>query len=316
MPAYTATAPGKIILMGEHAVVYGQPAIAVPLTEVSARAVVRPAIGSPPGHAHVIAPAVDLDTELHALGSDHPLRILIQAVYKELNLERAPAYQLRITTTIPISAGMGSGAAVSVAVGRALSGFLGSPLPDDRVSALAFEIEKHYHGTPSGIDNTVITYNRPVYFVRGRPVEMIRLTRPLTFVVGDTGIPSPTGPAVADVRRGWQRDRPHYEKLFAEIGRLSLEAREAIQEKPLAHLGQLMSANHELLQQLGVSSAELDALVLAAKKAGAAGAKLSGGGRGGNMIALVDPVEAKKISEELEAAGATHILTTTVQTTN
>jgi mevalonate kinase len=315
MPAITATAPGKVILFGEHAVVYGQPAIAVPVFQVHARAIVTARPRYPAGSAWVEAPAIGLDAALDSLPPQDPLAAAIQQVYTALAITRPPAYHLRVTSSIPVAAGLGSGAAVSVAVVRALSAFLGRPLPLERVSELAYEVEKLHHGTPSGIDNTVIAFGRPVNFTRepdGNRIESLRVARPLTLVIADTGIPSPTGVAVGDVRHAWQAERERFERLFAAIGAVVRSARQAIESGEVELLGTLMNQNHALLCELGVSSPELERLVNAARLAGATGAKLSGGGRGGNLIALVEPVSGPDIATKLLAAGAKNTIVTEV----
>jgi mevalonate kinase len=195
---------------------------------------------------------------------------------------------------------------------RAFSAFLGNPLPDEQVSELAFEVEKLHHGTPSGIDNNVVTYARPVYYVRGEPMQVITITRPFTIVIGDTGIPSPTARAVSDVRQAWEGNRDHHEALFDSAGAIADSARQAIESGNVELLGPLMDANHGLLVKMGVSCPELEHLVKAARTAGAFGAKLSGAGRGGNMIALVTPEIANKVANALQNAGAVNVLTTQV----
>ena len=166
MPSFTASAPGKVILFGEHAVVYGQPAIAIPVTQLRARATLTPKISGEPGELRILAPDVGLDSLWEHLTPDNPIRAAVTEVKSALGIDHIPACIIKVTSTVPIASGLGSGAAVSVAVIRALSGFLGNPLPDEQVSALAFEVEKIHHGTPSGIDNTVVTYAQPVYFVQ------------------------------------------------------------------------------------------------------------------------------------------------------
>jgi mevalonate kinase len=313
MPAFTASAPGKIILFGEHAVVYSRPAIAVPVTQVRARAVIKANPLGQPGELHIQSKEIDLDAPLDSLSEDHPLRRTVQEILAALAVSVPPACTLRISSTIPIASGLGSGAAVSVAVVRALSAFLGHPLPDERVSAIVYEIEKLYHGTPSGIDNTVITYARPVYFIRGKPLERIKIGAPFMIVIGDSGVPSPTATAVGDLRKAWQASPQHYESLFEAVGHLTLVARRAIEAGRTSELGPLMDENQRLLDEMGVSSPRLEALTSAAREAGALGAKLSGGGRGGNMIALVqDKRSAERVSRALENAGAVHTIVTTV----
>ena len=318
MPAITATAPGKIILFGEHAVVYGQPAIAVPVNQVKARAIISPGIGQPRGSIYLQAPDIDLEDNLEAFPQDHPLAIVIKEVLQETGIDQPPAMIIRITSTIPVAAGLGSGAAVSVAIIRALSEYLGVLLPDERVSNLAFEVEKIHHGTPSGIDNSVITYQQPIYFSRGdgprRPqMEIMRVKKPFILVIGDSGIPSPTAKTVGDVRKAWQGNKTAYQGLFQQTGRIAEKARTAINTGNNDLLGPLMNANQELLEKMGVSSPELARLIHAALEAGAQGAKLSGGGRGGNMIALASPEIAHQIASSLSEAGAVRTIITTVE---
>jgi mevalonate kinase len=238
---------------------------------------------------------------------------VLRLVLAELGVERCPACTVHITSTIPVASGLGSGAAVSVALLRAFSAFLGKPLPDELVSMLAFEVEKIHHGTPSGIDNTVITFAMPVYFVKDQPILRFAVPQPFTIVIGDTGISSPTSLAVGDVRRLWQADQSRFEGFFSEIGQLTGRARLYIESSRLEELGNCMRANHLLLQQLTVSSTALDKLVEAALEAGAWGAKLSGGGRGGNMIALVPPGQAETVALALRNAGAARTIITQVK---
>jgi mevalonate kinase len=312
MPAFTASAPGKIILFGEHAVVYGKPAIAVPVTQVSARVIVKPDPRGTPGSMHIQAPAVGLQASLNDLPAEHPVSAAVNGVLSILGASHPPACSLRITSTIPVASGLGSGAAVSVAIIRAFSAFLGCPFSDEQVSALAFEVEKLHHGTPSGIDNTVITYVKPVYFVRGQPIEALQVAQPFTILIGDTGISCPTAVTVGDVRNTWLENPVYYETLFDVIGQIAQQARQAIEAGHPEALGALMDSNHSLLQQLGVSSLELDRLVAAARDAGALGAKLSGGGRGGNMIALVQPADEANVEGALQNAGAVHVIATNI----
>jgi len=313
MPAFTATAPGKIILLGEHAVVYGRPAIAAPVNQVRARAVISAAPRRPSGEVLIQAPDIGLESRLADLPGDHPLACAVNGVFAELGISRPLACTIRITSTIPVASGMGSGAAVSVAFIRALSAFLGQVLSDERVSTLAFEVEKIHHGTPSGIDNTVITYNLPVYFVRGKAIQTLRLSKPFTLVIGDTGVASSTAIAVGEVRRRWQASTAQYEAIFDQVGRTVDFARNAIEVGWLDELGLRMDENHNLLRLMGVSSPELEQLVQAARAAGALGAKLSGGGRGGNMIALATEASAPAIAQALSSSGAVRTITTTIQ---
>lgn len=310
MPAYSASAPGKIILFGEHAVVYGQPALAVPVRQVEAKAILR---AQPGGEGiNILAPEIFLNSALAELPLEDAVGKAIRLTLEALGITAPPACTLLISSTIPLAAGLGSGAAVSVAIIRALSGFLGHLLPDEQVNELAFEVEKLHHGTPSGIDNTVVTYARPVYFIKGEPIQKLEIGHPFTLVVGDTGVVSPTAKVVGDVRLAYQAEPGLFENYFAMCGGIATNAALSIQKGRISSLGPLMNDNHEILQKMGVSSSELDQLVLAAREAGALGAKLSGGGRGGNMIALVEPDRADQIAQSLQDAGAVRTIITRV----
>lgn len=312
MPAVSASAPGKVILFGEHAVVYGQPAIAAPVSGVAAKAIISADIAAPTGRISVDAPNIGVSATIDSLVQDHPLAAAVFATLDALSTMHPPAFKLRVSSTIPVAAGLGSGAAVSVAIVRAVSAFLGQPLADEQVSAIAFEVEKLHHGTPSGIDNTVIAFAKPIFFIKDEPIETLKVGTPLTLIIGDTGVASPTKLAVGNVRADWQADPARYDALFAKIGAISTKARASIEAGDADGLGGLMDQNHALLQEIRVSSPELDRLVAAAKAAGAVGAKLSGGGRGGNMIALVGKENANAVKQALLYAGATAVIETTV----
>jgi len=300
----SATAPGKIILFGEHAVVYGQPALAVPIPQLHATATIRTGnLGS-----GVIINAVDLGIESTLRESPgNPLALTADLVLHHLDVSE-PDVVITLHSTIPIASGLGSGAAVSAALARAFALFLKHPLDNAALSALVYEVERMHHGTPSGIDNTVICYNKPVYFVRGKIIEVFDSLVPFHILIADTGIPSPTKFTVASVRAGWESNKTQFEESFMQIGCIVNKARTAIERGDIGALGPLMNENQTLLRRIGVSSEQLDTLVETARQAGATGAKLSGGGGGGNMIALVDPVDAATIADALQVAGAVRVM--------
>jgi len=305
----TASAPGKIILFGEHAVVYGRPALALPVTQVHADVEIT---DSPRTGVWIDAPEVSLHAELNTLPSDHPIASVIHNLFFLSRVSPFPSLNIKITSTIPVASGLGSGAAVTVALIRALSVSINYPMTDDAVNAFAYEIEKLHHGTPSGIDNTVITYAKPVYFIKSQAIETFKVGQPFTIVIADTGISAPTKESVGDVRKLWEADKEKWGSVFNQIGRIANEAREKIEKGKWNDLGGLMNQNHSLLQEMTVSSPELDKLVSAARNAGALGAKLSGGGRGGNMIALVEPNQADAVARSLKEAGAKNTIITQV----
>ena len=311
-----ASAPGKIILFGEHAVVYGRPALAVPVTQVHADVEI---LDSARAGIWINAPDINLRAEVSSLPADHPIAAVVHEFFPRPGASSGPGteaggagIEIKISSSIPVASGLGSGAAVSVALVRALSARVNRPLTDERVNAMVYEVEKLHHGTPSGIDNTVITYARPVYFVKGQPIQTFKTGSPFTIVIGDTGVPAPTRESVGDVRTLWESDKVKWEKVFDKVGEIAKRAKTRIETGEWELLGELMNANHRILQRMTVSSPELDKLVRAADEAGALGAKMSGGGRGGNMIALVKPEAANSVAEALKEAGAKHTIITTV----
>ncbi|MCE1255505.1 MAG: mevalonate kinase, partial [Anaerolineae bacterium] len=307
MPATSATAPGKAILFGEHAVVYNRPAIAVPVTEIQAKAYIK-ALPQFSGLEHIFidAPDIQLSVLFSDLQPDHPIAALIMAVKKHLNINRLPPFHIKLVSNIPIASGLGSGAAISIAAAKAICTFLGHPLPPEEISAIAYEVEKIHHGNPSGIDNAVIAHAKPVFFIRNTPLEVINIKRPFSLVIADSGIASLTREAVGKVRQSWQNNPSLYETWFDEIAILSSRAREILTSGDPQDIGSLMVKNQQLLQKIGVSTPELDRLVEISLQSGAWGAKLSGAGCGGNMIAIAPTDKITIICDTLKNAGATH----------
>jgi mevalonate kinase len=299
-------------LFGEHAVVYGEPAIAVPVTQVESTATVEPA--SPGDGLTLVAADLGTRSTLTAAPEHDPIAVAARLTLSHLSAS-VPDATLTVKSTIPIASGLGSGAAISTALVRALAGFLGHSLAPAEVSGLVYEVEKIHHGMPSGIDNTVIAYEQPVYFVRGESSvpALMSVGAPFMLLIADTGLPSPTRRLVDRVHRGWQRDPIRYQDLFECIGDIARNARRQIESGVIDSLGPLMNENHALLIELGVSSATLDRLVAAARAAGALGAKLSGAGQGGNMVALVDVATVHDVRVALMTAGAARVVQTTVE---
>lgn len=310
MPDVTAqsSASAKAILFGEHAVVYGHPAIAVPVSDLRAFAAAEPNQSG----LRIATGDLEIPVNIDAESVDDALALTARLVLKTLGVP-PPDATIYIRSDIPIASGLGSGAAVSTALARSLLSVLNHSLDDAQLNQLIYEVEKIHHGTPSGIDNTVIVYERPVYFVRSAPIEMLNIAVPFTILIGDTGKSASTRSAVAGVRELYDADPVHIEPVLDEIGALVKSARVALQSGDLSALGSLMTRNHTLLQRLTVSSPELDQLVAAAERAGALGAKLSGGGRGGNMIALVAPENVAEVTAALREAGAAHVFASEVR---
>ena len=298
-----ATAPAKIILCGEHAVVYGVPAIAVPVLSLQATATVQTADGD-----FVIASA-QTGERFSAEDRSHPLVAAVHLALRQFHLSKS-GFHIHLTSDIPIASGLGSGAAVTAAILKAILRYHQCSTDLDRINGLVYEIEKMHHGTPSGIDNTVVVYQQPVYFVKEKPIQRLELGGALHILVADTGQPASTRKTVAHVADLHHADPERIEQIFIEIERLVDEARQALRTGDAPQLGDLMTRNHHFLQQLEVSTPQLDGLVDAAIGAGALGAKLSGGGGGGNMIVLVTPDQINTVQRALIAAGAARVFST------
>lgn len=292
---------GKVILFNEHFTVYNIPSIVSAINRVTT-ATAEPFEGT----------GWIIDDQRKATPG-----------YKEEKLEQQKDSTERIlkvagidTTRNPIkiilegdlvaASGIGASAASCTAIARALSDEFNLGLSDDRINELAYEGEKGYHGTPSGIDNTAATYGGLIWFVRGTPnvIERMKLERPIEIVVGNTGLVADTKAAVAGVRERKEKYPEKYGKIFKEAEDLAHEARKALESYDLKSVGRLMDENHKLLQEIEVSCKELDFLVSLAREQGVLGAKMTGGGLGGNMVALTPGDDLQeKVARAMEKEG-------------
>jgi mevalonate kinase len=307
MTALIVKVPGKTILVGEHAVVYGFPAIAIPVLQLITTVQIFPKIGKLPDDIIFHAPDINLCAALLQLDSTHPFSIAIKTVRTFFKLPTYPACDIHIKSSIPISAGLGSSAAIAVGLIQALSNFIGANPNPETIAKLAYQVEMEYHGTPSGIDNTVIAYKKPILFQKDQPIKIIIPINPITILIANSGIPGKTKDAVAGVRDRQTKSPEIVNPLLEKIGEIVNLADISIRNGEIENLGMLMNENHHLLQKIGVSHEKLDLLVNTAKQNGALGAKLCGGGLGGNMIALVHPEQVAQIAKKLKNMGATQI---------
>lgn len=219
---------------------------------------------------------------------------------KEYGLKKG--FELRIWSEIPPGAGMGSSAAVAVAATAAISSLFGITLSKREICDISFEAEKDVHGTPSGVDNTIATYGSAIIFRRGK-MRRIEVKGEVPFVVGDTGVKRSTKDWVAKVRGRRERCRDLVDPVIKLIGKISLKGARLLMEGRLPELGELMDLNQGLLDALGVSTRELSNLIFAARSAGAYGAKLTGAGGGGCMIALTAAETSSKVARAIQVAG-------------
>jgi mevalonate kinase len=308
MPAISAYAPGKTILVGEHAVVYSQPAIAIPVHQIKARVSVQADVLGKPGQVIFHAPDIKLHSTSENLDARHPFNIALNVIKRQINSDHIPACSVNIKSTVPIASGLGSSAAISVALIKALGSFTGLTLNKQQIADLAYEVEIQYHGTPSGIDNTVIAFEQPILFKKGEGFRIINPSNNFSFILADSGISGNTKQAVSLVRTSMEKDPEKFKELFEKIGSFVYEAENYMITSDYLNLGKILTSNHHLLQLLGVSHPKLDKLVMTATDSGAYGAKLCGGGLGGNIVALVNENEVNRISEKLIQAGATRTI--------
>ncbi|MGX7265469.1 mevalonate kinase [Enterococcus crotali] len=292
-------ASGKIILMGEHSVVYGEPAIAFPFQEtfVSTKVEANPTM------------ILDCDYFSGRLSEIPPqLKSIKEAISQTLmTLHQEDAtLKITITSTIPAERGMGSSAATAVAIVRGLFDYFNTFCAPDTLLQLVNRAEKIAHGNPSGIDAAATSGNEPLFFIKGHPLETFPMNVSNAFlIVADTGIKGQTRAAVRDVAHLFDENRPAVARHITELGRLTKRAKQVILADDVHTLGNVMNQAQEQLKALTVSNDQLDQLVAAALENGALGAKLTGGGRGGCMIALADSKAcAGKIAAALGAAGA------------
>ena len=291
---------GKIIVLGEHAVVYGRHAIATPVPmAIQARVADESGMGVVVSIARWDVRYTLTRDPAKQRGFEKPAAMILD----RLGLADH-AMTLEVFPGLPRAMGLGGSAALAVAIIRALDEKFQLGLNDEQINRLAFEAEKMAHGTPSGIDNTVATFGETLLFRKGEPpmIQPVELSQPLPLVIGMTGVESLTAKTVATVRSAWQRNQTRYERLFDEIDAVTLQGLDAMQGGDWEQLGEMMNICQGLLNALQVSCHELEEMVQIARHHGALGAKLTGGGGGGSMIALC-PDNAQTVMQAMQAAG-------------
>lgn len=290
-------ATGKIILIGEHSVVYGKKAIAFPFAGVGIHTLVQ---ANPTVHIQSKYFNGTLD-EMKQVTSMHNLVSLIEMLKKDLEL---PNFCLNIKSTIPAERGMGSSAAVAVSIIRAIFDWQALPLDEKKLLKYVDYSEQIAHDNPSGIDAVATSGTQPILFEKSQPFETFQLNVDAYLLVADTGIKGQTRQAVKDVANLVQQKGASIRHIIDQLGDLTLEAKTAIVENQAEKLGQIMTASHRLLQKLTVSNHTLDQAVELALNHHALGAKLTGGGRGGCLIVLAKDLQnARFIQEKLISYG-------------
>lgn len=306
-----ASAPGKIILFGEHSVVYKQPAIAVAVSKYS-KTYVYPNESIASGEVLLKAPDYNNEIKIVYNPQDsnlprgfgklfHPVWIILREMIKDDHkIFLKKGITIEISSKVPRGSGMGSSASLWVSCAKALSESFEFHFNDEKISKIAFEAEKFVHGNPSGIDNSVSTFGGGILFENGKILPLI--LPKLSMVVGDTQKARRTRDMVARVGER-QKNWTFYNKIIQSIGELVLDGIDYLLKGDAEKIGELLDINHGLLDALGVSSPELNRMVEATRAAGAYGAKLTGGGGGGCMIALCSPQTQQKVSQAIKELG-------------
>ena len=297
-PEPRSYASGKIILLGEHAVVYGRPALAAPIPLAVEARVVDSA------DTVLLIPRWGIEQRVRPMRENaQGLSGILALLLKRLDLA-SRSLTIEAFPNVPRAMGLGGSSALAVAVIRALSDHFKLDLSNERVNELAFECEKAAHGTPSGVDNTIATYGSTLMFENtGVPsFQEVRPARSVSIAVGISGKESLTATAVAQVRRAWERQPERYERIFDQIGDLTRAGTEALRDGAYQELGELMNLCQGYLNALQVSTPELEELIHIARSCGAVGAKLTGGGGGGSVIALC-PDGATDVVEAMQNSG-------------
>lgn len=293
-------AHGKIILIGEHSVVHHEPAIALPFTSANVEVTVQRIDGDS-----------TIDSIYHkgkikdAPDSIHNLLETLKAVCAYFEVDTNNLHII-VTSNIPAERGMGSSAAVATALVRALFNLFDEKLTNNLLNEFVSVSETIAHQNPSGLDAMVVRSDQSVYYIRNQGTEYFTVNLPGYLVIADTGVQGETGAAVRAVGTLVADKSSQGKSWIKELGELTKQARYFIEEKDLNGLGDVLNLAQERLQNLTVSNEKLDTFVEVALEQGALGAKLTGGGRGGCMIALVKTEEqAAEMSNKLQEAGAT-----------
>lgn len=292
-------ANGKIILMGEHSVVYGKPAIALPFNQVQITSKI-----------YKTNQSISIDCIYHkGLLEEAPdelygIKQLINIVLIYLK-QRFHGIHIIIESNLPTQRGLGSSAAVSIAIVRSLFDAFDVELHQDRLNHFVDIAEQIHHINPSGLDAKTIAFGKAMFYQKDSGESVIPLKMDAVIVLADTGIKGLTKEAVSEVRLLWENNPNIINPIMDRLGELTNEVKAYLENNEVIRLGLAMTEAHQLLRSIHVSDEKLELLVEVAMQSGALGAKLTGGGKGGCMIALAKNTEqAILIADSLKANGA------------
>jgi mevalonate kinase len=293
---------GKVIVFGEHFVVYGLPAIASAISDTTIAKI-------EPAEKYGLVdnrPATDGYKETKKGEMERSMKLLLD--FMKIDVKRTPV-KITLSGNLFCTSGIGASAAMATSIARAFSGLFDLGLNDEQINRISYEGEKGSAGTPSGIDNTCATFGGLLWFrknLEGGPntIELIKIRKPVEIVLGNTGLSSETSEVVADVRSAKEADPEKYGKIFTEYKKLVNEARKALESYDIGKTGKLMDRNHELLKEMDLSCRDAEKIIRAEKENGALGAKITGTGRGGYVIALTPGKELQeRVAKAIENAG-------------
>lgn len=307
-PEHAVAAAGKVILIGEHAVVYGKHALAMPIREAALAWVDRR-----DGVVLLKVPEWQLAREFDPAASD-TIDLAVALIMRELDLP-CSGFQITVRPRLPAAMGLGSSATFAVAIIRAFDAALGLQLTDERVNEIAFGCEKLAHGTPSGVDNTLAVHAVPMLFRNdaGLDIELLSVPHMPALLVAWGDEKGSTIEQVSAVRQRHADSPREFASIFEQIDALAVQGAGLLQQGDFVRLGQLMNICHGLLNAIGVSTPALERMVDIARQHGALGAKLTGAGGGGSIVALCDD-NAVEIADALAASGfKTHILESSIE---
>jgi len=294
---------GKVILFGEHFVVHGVSGIVSAIDSTADSEAKK-----------VETPGINIrDERKGSKGYSEKKKVQqkesIDKMLEAMGLEKNLSLDIWLGGNLPSFSGIGASAASSVAIARAISEEFGFNFPDERINKIAYEAEKAYAGTPSGIDNTAATFGGLIWFKKnltGGPntIERLNIKEPVEIIMVNSGIVADTKEMVLGVTERKKKYPEKYDLLFKQYEELAFKARKALEDFDLKRVGELMNDNHVLLQGIEVSCKELDHLVDLARRNGAYGAKLTGGGGGGCIVALTPGIELQeKVAQVIEGEG-------------
>lgn len=303
-----ASAPAKVILFGEHFVVYGNPAILASITRRIAvdarminenRVIIRSDIGLAGEYTDSIYRTIEGGIEAKA--TLDPLRCAIRQVLSSRN--KKTGIEINISSSVPPGIGLGSSAAACVATVAAVSLLFQKKLSKQKICQMAIESERLIHKTSSGADCYVSTFGGLILYSKAK-FKKVQAKGPLALVIASTGVRHSTGDLVAGVKKFKDRNESLFESMMKQAASICTLAQGAIASGRRDRVGELMNENQAILRQLGVSHYKADDLIDICCKAGALGAKITGAGGGGAVIALAASMQdGEKIASRVKAAG-------------